>query len=548
MKKTFTLFIAFSSFIFAKAQQPFTPGNLVICKVGTGTSALSNKATPFFLEEHTTTGAIVQSIQLPSNNAALTGSNKVITVSGTATSEGLITRSENGLYLIFTGYNASDTSTGSVVTTVDSIVNRVVGRIDASGIINTTTALKDVSSRNNIRSATSQDGNSFWITSATGGIRYATLGANTSTLISSSPANNRALTIYGGQLYASTASTASSDSGRRFSIYSIGNGLPTTRATVKRSNGIDTNYNGVIPKLVTSPYQFSILSLPSGIVLYIADAGVNATVGHGIQKYSLVDTTWVYNGAIATPAPSNSEILTGLVASANGNSVSLYGTTSKNLLFVNDQTGYNAAPTATYTILDTAIKNTVFRGLAFAPVATPLLPISFRTNLSAALVNSNAKLTWATQIESNTKSFIIEKSTDAKTFTEIAIVSSKGKASEYVYTDPTKIETIQYYRLRILDNEGNGKFSQVVLVNPSLKNAGLSIYPNPVANTATLSHAQAKQGATLKITSINGKVLATYNVQTGATQTSIDVSHFEKASYLLSFQNDGALSTANFVK
>jgi hypothetical protein len=402
-----------------------------------------------------------------------------------------------------------------------------------------------VANKNNIRSAASQDGNSFWVGSATGGIRYALLGADTSTSICTSPGNARGLTIYGGQLYASTASAVS---GRRTSIFSIGNGLPTSKATFKRANGVDTVYNGVTPITTTSPYQFTILSLPAGLVMYVADAGVNTTVGHGIQKYSLVDTAWVYNGAIATPAPSTSEVLTGIVATVNGNNVDLYGTSTKKLLYVNDQTGYNAAPTATYTILDTAKKNTVFRGLAFAPLATPLLPISFRTNLSAALVNSNAKLTWATEIESNTKSFVIEKSADAKTFSEINRVSSKGKASEYVYTDPTKIETIQYYRLRILDNEGNGKFSQVVLVNPSLKNAGLSIYPNPVANTATLSHAQAKQGAILKITSIDGKVLATYSVQTGATQTSIDVSHFEKASYLVSFQNDGALSTAKFVK
>jgi len=546
MKKISTLFIAFGGFLFAQAQQPFTPGNLVIYKVGTGTGTLSNKATPFFLEERSTSGAVVQSIALPPNDAAKTGSNKVITASGTATSEGLITRSENGLYLVFTGYNASiDTATSSVTGNNDTLVGRMVGRVDALGAINTTTVLRDVANKNNIRSAASQDGNSFWVGSAVGGVRYALLGADTSTSIAATPANARGLTIYGGQLYASTASVAG---GRRTSIYSIGNGLPTAKAGYKRSSGVDTIYRSITKATTLSPYQFTILSLPSGMVMYVADAGADTVVGHGIQKYSLVDTAWVYNGAIATPAPKNSEVLTGLVASANGNNVSLYGTTSKNLIFVNDVTGYNATPTATYNILDTAKKNTVFRGLAFAPVVTPLLPISFRANLSAALVSSNAKLTWATGIESNTKSFVIEKSADAKTFTEITTIAAKGKASEYVYTDPTKIETIQYYRLRILDNEGNGKFSQVVLVNPLLKNAGLSIYPNPVANTTTLSHSQAKQGATLKITSIDGKVLSTYNVQTGATQTSIDVSHFEKASYLVTFQNNGALSTAKFVK
>ncbi|MGH9819709.1 MAG: DUF3616 domain-containing protein, partial [Pyrinomonadaceae bacterium] len=89
---------------------PFTSGNLVIYRVGTGTGSLASSATAVFLDEYTPTGTLVQSIPAPT---AVNGANKRLTASGTATSEGLMTRSTDGNYLVFTGYDA-DLGTASI--------------------------------------------------------------------------------------------------------------------------------------------------------------------------------------------------------------------------------------------------------------------------------------------------------------------------------------------------------------------------------------------------------------------------------------------------
>src|SRR6476646_5439911 len=70
----------------AKAANPFTAGNIVIYRVGSGSGSLLNTGNPVFLDEYTPAGALVQSIQLPTDPV---GSNRRFIASGTATSEGL---------------------------------------------------------------------------------------------------------------------------------------------------------------------------------------------------------------------------------------------------------------------------------------------------------------------------------------------------------------------------------------------------------------------------------------------------------------------------
>ena len=90
----------------------FTPGNLVIYRAGDGTAALASSGTAVFLDEYTPAGVFVQSIPLPTTTVA---SNRRIVCSGTATTEGLISRSTDGQYIVATGYDAA-LATASITT------------------------------------------------------------------------------------------------------------------------------------------------------------------------------------------------------------------------------------------------------------------------------------------------------------------------------------------------------------------------------------------------------------------------------------------------
>lgn len=272
------------------AAAPFTPGNVVVYRVGDGSSALGSAATAVFLDEYLPNGTLVQSIALPTT---VSGSNRRVVASGTAGSDGLLNRSVDGRYLLATGYEAA-IGTASITSTLSASNARVVARIYADGTINSSTALADAASGTNFRSAASLDGSAFWVTGGTGtAVRYAALGATTSTQLFTTPSNFRFVNIAGGQLYVSTGT------GTRL-MATVGSGTPTTATqTVTNLSGLPTT---------TSVYnQHFFADLNPGVAgvdtLYIADE--NAGVGIIKYSYSLSTTSWVSNGSIgeaATPA------------------------------------------------------------------------------------------------------------------------------------------------------------------------------------------------------------------------------------------------------
>jgi len=346
----------------------FTQGNLVIYRVGDGTAALGSPATAVFLDEYTPAGTLVQSIALPT---VVNGSNKRLTASGSSTSEGLLTLSVDGKYLLATGYDAA-LATASITTSASATINRVIARVDSSAVVDTTTALSDASTGSNPRSAVSTDGTNMWIDGGAGGIRYTTIGSTTSTQLSTTVTNLRQANIYNGQLYVTDSS------GTAVRLGSVGTGTPTTAGQTI------TNLPGF--PVAGSPYGFMFANFGTGQdSVYVAD-----DTGQGIQKYSLVSGNWVLNNVITGTS------LRGLTGTVNGNTVTLYITGNGTTLYkLTDTSGYNANNNGSLTTLATAATNTAFRGVAFAPsngVATPTNPSGIGTATPSSIAQGGSTL------------------------------------------------------------------------------------------------------------------------------------------------------------
>lgn len=329
------------------AAAAFTPGNLVVYRVGDGSAALSSAGTALFIDEYSPTGSLAQTIALP---IAASGSNKACVGSGTATSEGLVSRSADGKYLVGACY-ATVPGTASITGSAATTINRVAFRLDAAGNTDTSTALTDSASAGNPRGVASLDGTTFWMTGSTGGLHYATLGATTSTQVLASPANVRTVADFGSQMYI----TSSSGSTR---VATVGSGMPTTAGQTA------TNLTGT--RVTGSPYGVVLLNLTGGAgpdTMYVADDGA------GIIKYSLVAGSWTANGTIGTA----SDAFRGLSGTVNAGTVILYATSATKLATATDTAGYNATVSSTATTtLVSAPGNTAFRGLAFAPASATL--------------------------------------------------------------------------------------------------------------------------------------------------------------------------------
>jgi hypothetical protein len=360
----------------------FTAGNLVVCRIGAvGGGALSGSAFPVFLDEYTTAGALVQSIAMPTVDD---GPNQMFTLSGSATSECLMTRSADGRYIFVFGYDAA-VGTATVAATTTTVVLRVIARVGKDGIVSTNTTTTSFSA-GNPRGIVSSNGTDIWLSGSNTGVVYTTFGGSgAGTIVANGTTNLRSINIFDGQLYVSSASGA-------LRIGTVGTGLPTTTGQTI------TNLTGVAG---TSPYPFFFADLTPAVAgvdtIYVGDDAA----GGGVQKYSLVAGTWVLNGTVTPGIRGLAAIHTNVPVPT----VTIYGTstlTNANTLSVyTDTSGYNARPTpvgdkktrsgelvpGAPTLLATAAANTVFRNVTFAP-----LPVTAATaSISGRVTETNGR-------------------------------------------------------------------------------------------------------------------------------------------------------------
>ncbi|MEJ7627767.1 MAG: T9SS type A sorting domain-containing protein [Ferruginibacter sp.] len=521
MKKIYFLLIV-SFTIITTFAVPFTPGNLVVVRIGTGVGGLGTEATAVFLDEYTPLGVLVQSIPMPIADA---GSNQILTLGGTPVSEGALTLSPDKNFLSLGGYDAA-TGTANVSGTASATIKRVVGIIDILGNINTTTALTDAFSGNNIRGAVIS-GTNIWMTGGIQGVRYTTQGSSTSTALFANPASTRVIKIINNQLYCTSASAGF------IGVNAIGSGTPTTAASATLLPGFNT--------ITRSPYGFDIQP-GSGDIIYVADD--NGVGNGGIQK-------WVRSGGTYSLAYTINSLSTG------ARSISVDWTTLPTpVIYTTSATGNSiyrtmdngSAASSTQTLLvSIAGSNTVFRGLAFTP-GSFVVPLDI-SSFKASKNNSGNLITWTTANEVNVKNIILERSADGKNFSELKQINA-GSAN-YQYLDASPLNGINYYRLRINDLNGSFKTSSVVTVSNTGDTIITGIYPTITTGRVSINISRGTAGLMQFVfTDVQGRQTIIKSINTGnATSTvTLDASALTPGMYFVKVLNNNNSTSFKIIK
>lgn len=121
------------------------------------------------------------------------------------------------------------------------------------------------------------------------------------------------------------------------------------------------------------------------------------------------------------------------------------------------------------------------------------------------------QLNWNTLSEQNLDHFIVERSADAISYTEIGYVVAKGGSvnTGYMFSDILVKPGMNYYRIKSVDKDGEVNLSKVVAVNTSAKGVSLLlVYPNPFGHKVQVKiESESTATARIRILNMGGAVI-----------------------------------------
>jgi CotH kinase protein/Concanavalin A-like lectin/glucanases superfamily/Lamin Tail Domain len=358
----------------------FTAGNLAVLRIGNGTESLGSSGNSVFIDQFTTNGTLAGSIAIPDN------ATNALVISGSASSEGALTRSPDGRLLVIGGYQISLTNaallSSSLANADATNAPRALGVLDVLGNFSLAGVTTNQFSRNNMRSGTTDGRGNYWGAGATSGTFY--FGSGPTNTIQSAVANSIVIQALGGDLYFSTAKTT-------LGLWKIPGtpNVPVTNAAVFLSAGSKA-----------SPYAFAFNT--NFTTAYIADDTLKG-VG-GIQRWDFNGGAWVMTYAFSSLTNIGAR---GVAADFSGAHPVIYATTAENstnrLVAITD-----AGANSTAATLAIAGVNQIFRGVVFAPDAASN-PNIFNTTKNTsgfvitwtALLNQNYTVQWTGDLTGN---------------------------------------------------------------------------------------------------------------------------------------------------
>ena len=156
-------------------------------------------------------------------------------------------------------------------------------------------------------------------------------------------------------------------------------------------------------------------------------------------------------------------------------------------------------------------------GIKNAPgVVLPLIINQFNGNYSDGII----QLGWSTYSEINIEHFDVERSTDGIDFRQIGkITAASGQLNSnknYNYLDITAQRGTNYYRLAMVDNNGNYIYSKTIMVNVDVKGISVMIvYPNPFSRRVQIRvNSDKAERVAINIINSNGVLMNTQEAHT----------------------------------
>lgn len=195
---------------------------------------------------------------------------------------------------------------------------------------------------------------------------------------------------------------------------------------------------------------------------------------------------------------------------------------------------------------------TKFSPFAISTMSKPL-PIKLIRFEATKISSSASRLSWElAACCSSAARFEIERSTDARNYSQLTTLPGSETNRFYAYTDTRLAKGITYYRLKMTDADGKISYSNVVaLINDKAGLLITSLAPNPVQSQATLTITNAATGPVqFAIYDLRGRLVQQWQANTGegSSTFTIQLGGLQAGLYHLLASGTGARSVYRFIK
>ena len=177
-----------------------------------------------------------------------------------------------------------------------------------------------------------------------------------------------------------------------------------------------------------------------------------------------------------------------------------------------------------------------------AKQANVALPIILKSFTAVPFKNRDANLDWVTASEVNGSHFDVERSDDGVNFAHIGRVEATGNSNtdqDYKFSDREvgmeRNDVVQYYRIKMVDIDGEYKYSGIRAVNFTRADYDfmINIFPNPTANYVQLELTGLDNASTerpmLNVFSNTGELIRAEVLNSDLGK--IDISNLPSSSY-----------------
>lgn len=181
------------------------------------------------------------------------------------------------------------------------------------------------------------------------------------------------------------------------------------------------------------------------------------------------------------------------------------------------------------------------------------LPIEL-TSFTATPKEKSVMLNWETAGEINNDYMAVERSGNAREFTEIGKIAGAGNSNsplQYQLEDTAPLKGINYYRLRQVDYDGTINYSNIISVNfnatPGIPTVAL--YPNVVRTGGSMEIDLVNfpsQQMTFRILNSQGQIINNVSL-VGGTRQSFEPGNLPAGIYFLINTNSATKTSTKFV-